>query len=190
MEFKLLFEDPQIILKKSFLNKEEISLLLGVKKFSKNKAVIIGEGSQRNSKSYFEKNEEFLSIKKKIFNFLSSIDFDYPFENYEEIRIIKYEEGQQFTRHYDFLNQNPEEKTHYNDRVATVLIYLEEPEIGGKTIFNDLDIEIIGESGDLLFYRYDTPLKFQTAHTGEKVLKGTKIILGVCIREYSYKNKI
>ena len=186
MEFKLLNNNPQVIFKESFLTKEEISLLLEIKDFSKNKAVRIGEGSERSSKTYFEKNQEFISIKKKIFNFLSSINFNYSFENYEEIRIIKYEEGQQFTRHYDFLNQNPKESTVYNDRVATVLIYLKEPEEGGKTIFNDLNIEVTGKSGDLLFYRYDTPLKFQTAHTGEKVLKGTKIILGMCVREKTY----
>lgn len=186
MKLKFLNNNPQIILKESFLNEKEISLLLGIKNFSKNKAVRIGLGSERSSKTYFEKNEEFITIKKKIFNFLNSINFNYSFENYEEIRIIKYEEGEQFTRHYDFLNQNPKESLVYNDRVATVLIYLKEPEEGGKTIFNDLNIEITGKSGDLLFYRYDTPLKFQTSHTGEKVLKGTKTILGMCIKEKTY----
>jgi hypothetical protein len=185
---KILNKDPQIILELSFLNQEEIFLLLNIEEYSKNKVVMIGSDSVRNSKTYIEKNNEFNSIKRKIFNFLNSIGFDYDFKNYEEIRIIKYEEGQEFTRHFDFFNQNPNADQVYNDRVATVLIYLEEPIKGGKTIFNDLNIEVSGEAGSLLFYRYDTPLKFQTAHTGEKVLKGTKIILGMCIREKEFLN--
>lgn len=193
MNYEILNHDPEIILFKSFLTDREISFLLEEKEFSKTKGVAIGKGSQRNSKVYYEKGLEFNQIRGKIFNFLTSINFNYPLKNYEEIRLLKYKKDQQFTRHYDFFNQTPGEKLRYNDRVATVLIYLEEAEKGGKTIFNDLDIEIQGKPGDLLFYRYDTLSKFQTSHTGEKVLKGQKTIMGMCIREYEYdipyKNK-
>lgn len=188
IKIQVLNKNPHIVLKKSFLSNKDIQTLLEVNEFSKSKGVVIDSNSQRNSKTYREKNNEFISIKKKIFNFLKTLDFNYSFNNYEEIRIMKYEEGQQFTRHYDFFNQDPKEKLRYNDRVATVLIYLKEPEEGGATKFNDLNIKVKGKVGDLLFYRYDNDLKFQTSHTGEKVLKGNKIILGLCIREKEFNN--
>jgi hypothetical protein len=178
MDYKILNEKPQIILKKSFLNESEISRILENNRFSKSTIVkdgVVSISERRTSETYEDKKGELKFLAKKIFKFLISIGFDYSPNNYENIQLIKYEAGREFKTHHDFLSVQ-------NDRVGTVIIYLKKPIEGGKTIFDELDIQVEGDPGDLLFFRYDNDLKEKTLHSGEKVLEGTKIIATMFIR--------
>merc|ERR1712176_1055013 len=56
----------------------------------------------------------------------------------EGIEVIHYQDGQKYESHHDYFAQTPPGETsisNRDDRVATVLMYLEAPERGGETIF-------------------------------------------------------
>jgi prolyl 4-hydroxylase len=187
MKIQILNEDPKIVLNRNFLNEEEVNFLLSKNNFER--STVIGEykdsltANARTSQTYQDNKDEFREIRKKVYSFLNSIGFNYAFENYEGMQLIRYEKGQEFINHYDFLNFDPNNKKYDNERVGTVIIYLREPIEGGRTIFNKLDVSVTGHPGDLLFFRYDSNLRNDTLHTGEKVLEGVKIIATMFIRE-------
>lgn len=58
-----------------------------------------------------------------------------PVENGESIHVLRYREGELYKPHFDFFKEENLEKDHPNQRVATVLMYLREPENGGETSF-------------------------------------------------------
>lgn len=184
---KILNQDPFIAFKEDFLTSDELLFMLNKNTFEK--STVFGNGNKveianaRTSETYQDLNDDLRPIREKVFNILSSVGFDYPFENYEGMQLIKYEEGQEFVNHYDFLNIDPNNKIHKNERVGTVIIYLKQPISGGRTIFNNLDIAVESKNKGLLFFRYDGKSRNETLHTGEKVLEGTKIIATMFIRE-------
>lgn len=195
--YKIINENPLIVLKESFLSEKEINLLLEIKHFVPSRT--IGAGQQkgtisnfRTSKNYFERNNEFYNIKQKVFDFLKTLNFNYGFENYEKLQVLKYEVGDVFNNHHDYFNfsLNDSDKIEENERVGTVLIYLKKPKQGGETYFNKLNIKVSGNPGDLLFFRYDNLLRDLTAHSGEEVLEGEKIIASLFIREEEVFNFI
>lgn len=58
-----------------------------------------------------------------------------PVENGESLHVLRYREGELYKPHFDFFKEENLEKDHPNQRVATVLMYLREPENGGETSF-------------------------------------------------------
>jgi prolyl 4-hydroxylase len=65
----------------------------------------------------------------------------------------------------------------YGQRVATVLMYLNEVEEGGTTSFTELNITTKPAKGDAIIFYNCKPNgepDLQTMHSGDKVLKGTK----------------
>jgi len=102
----------------------------------------------------------------------------------EIVEILKYNPGQKFNTHFDYLNINepgiPVEK---NDRVATSIAYLNDDFEGGTTIFPELGIEIKPQKGSVLYFEYDKKSnRHKTIHSGEEVTKGVKYIAVTCVR--------
>lgn len=119
--------------------------------------------SKRTSTTWFLKYKsvpEFLYKIKSLTNV--------PLVNYEEPQIVRYEFGQQFTWHYDYIPQPLQDSS--GNRVATVLVYLNDVANGGATCFQDLNIQVKPQTGKaLLFfpcYR-DGRLDERTMHAGQ-----------------------
>lgn len=78
-------------------------------------------------------------------------------------------------------------------RIATVLLYLQSPEIGGETQFPDVNITISPKSGDaLLFWTYDADNEWNkySLHAGLPVKKGQKLVLTKWIRENIFLRRL
>lgn len=78
-------------------------------------------------------------------------------ENYEEPQIVRYEFGQQFSWHYDSLPPSSKQLLlNGGQRLATLLIYLNDVKSGGATCFKDLNLQVRPEKGKaLLFFPCD-----------------------------------
>lgn len=89
----------------------------------------------------------------------------------EALTVLRYRPGQQFRLHSDAL---PNVR---NQRVKTVLVYLNDDFCGGQTTFPDHDVVIVPQAGDaIIFDNTDTagrPLS-RARHAGEPVTRGTK----------------
>lgn len=95
--------------------------------------------------------------------------------------VFRYKEGESTSPHYDFFNPltpNGAMKIGiYGQRVATVLMYLNDVEEGGTTSFTELNITSKPIKGDAVIFYNCKPNgdpDLQTMHSGDKVIKGTK----------------
>lgn len=121
-----------------------------------------------------------------IFHLFASIT-GYPRENFEDLQILKYEKGEKYGDHFDFFNVDDDKVD--NDRVGTVMAYLNDGFIGGDTNFPELEIKISPNKGGILFfeYSYDKETNLKTLHSGLPVEEGVKYVIVTWIRENKYE---
>lgn len=113
-----------------------------------------------------------------------------PVPIFEPTQILHYAVGEQFRPHHDFFD--PEAPAYagllqnFGQRIATVLIYLNDDYTGGETVFPKIGLSYRGQTGDALFFanvdrsgRGD-PL---TLHAGTPPTSGEKWILSQWIRD-------
>lgn len=97
----------------------------------------------------------------------------------EPLQILRYRPGQEFKPHYDCTEATD------NQRVLTVLVYLNAGYDGGETLFLKTGLKIRGEIGDALLFRNadsDGRPDPQSLHAGLPVLAGEKLIASRWIR--------
>lgn len=97
--------------------------------------------------------------------------------------LLHYTPGQEFTEHYDFFEFGAESAPggpRRVQRIATMLIYLNEDFEGGETDFPKIGFRYKGKTGDaLMFANVDTAGKpdYQTLHAGLPPTRGEKWLL-------------
>lgn len=113
-----------------------------------------------------------------------------PVRVFEPAQILRYEVGQEFVPHHDFLDAaSPgfqEELAACGQRLATFLIYLNDDFEGGDTAFPKLGLRHRGRTGDAVFWanldRENRPDPL-TLHAGMPPTSGEKWVLSQWIRE-------
>lgn len=73
-----------------------------------------------------------------------------PIECFEEPQIVKYEVGQQFSWHYDAIPASL--NINGGQRIATLLVYLNDVALGGATCFKDLKLAVNPQKGKALIF--------------------------------------
>ena len=68
----------------------------------------------------------------------------------EPLQILRYEPGQQYRPHFDAYDDTD------NQRVFTMLVYLNEDYVGGQTVFTYNGLAFRGRTGDGLLFRNAT----------------------------------
>jgi prolyl 4-hydroxylase len=113
---------------------------------------------------------------------------DWPEENGEGLQILHYRPGAEYKPHYDYFDPvepgTPTILKRGGQRVATIVMYLAEPEKGGGTTFPDVGLEVAPKRGNGVFFSYDRPHPVtRTLHGGAPVLAGEKWIATKWLRE-------
>jgi prolyl 4-hydroxylase len=106
----------------------------------------------------------------------------------ETLQVQRYTQGQDYRSHYDFFDEgsaaHEAAMAHGGQRLATLILYLKEPEAGGATYFANLGMRIAPRKGSALFFTYPDPANNSgTLHGGEAVLAGEKWIATQWFRE-------
>ena len=120
--------------------------------------------------------------------------FQQPMENGEDLHILRYDIGGEYRPHYDYF---PEEQAGSRNhmlrggqRVATIILYLNEVERGGETTFPDIGLRIHPRRGSALYFEYANELGQcdpKTLHAGTPVEKGEKWIATKWIRRGRFR---
>jgi hypothetical protein len=107
----------------------------------------------------------------------------------EGISILNYQPGEEFRPHYDFLDPampgSAEQVARFGQRVATVLVYLNDDYDGGETEFPILKWRFKARTGDaLIFWNVDAGGKPDrlTLHAGLSPTRGEKFLLSQWVR--------
>ena len=91
------------------------------------------------------------------------------------LQVIRYRPGEFFAPHYDYIAPELLKQRGEPQRVATLMIYLNDVEVGGETIFEDAGIKIAPKRGAALFFSYQSPRRASmTRHMGAAPCKGDK----------------
>lgn len=169
-------EEPLIVMLGNVLSDEECEELIRLSrdKMKRSKIGATREVNElRTSSSMFieeSDNEIVARVEKRI----SSI-MNIPIEHGEGIQILQYTPGQEYKAHYDFFSSTS--KIANNNRISTLVMYLNEVEQGGETFFPKLNFSVSPKKGMAVYFEYfynDQNLNDLTLHAGAPVISGEK----------------
>jgi prolyl 4-hydroxylase len=115
----------------------------------------------------------------------------WPVENGEGLQVLRYRPGAEYKPHYDYFDPGAPGTARITERggqrVATLVIYLNEPVRGGGTTFPDVGLEVMPQRGHAVFFAYDQPdPSTLTLHGGAPVLEGEKWVATKWLRESEF----
>lgn len=117
---------------------------------------------------------------------------NWPVQNGEGIQVLNYPVGAEYKAHYDYFDPaepgTPTILRRGGQRVATVVMYLNEPVLGGGTTFPDIGLEVAPQRGNAVFFSYDQPSPgTRTLHGGAPVIEGEKWVATKWLREREFQ---
>ncbi|ARF11490.1 prolyl 4-hydroxylase alpha subunit [Klosneuvirus KNV1] len=132
-------------------------------------------------------------VVKHIFDKMSQ-RFNIPFENAEELQVVRYLPDQYYNEHHDACCDDNAECKEFikrgGQRKLTVLIYLNDNFEEGNTYFKNLDLKMKAKPGDAIAFfplaknsNYCHPLAL---HAGMPVKSGEKWVCNVWFRENKF----
>jgi prolyl 4-hydroxylase len=115
-------------------------------------------------------------------------------ENGEGLQVMRYGVGGEYRPHFDYFPPSQRGSavhlSHGGQRVATLILYLNDPESGGETIFPEAGISVVPRRGGAVYFRYMNALgqlDALTLHGGAPVLSGEKWIMTKWVRESRFQ---
>ena len=172
------FEEPLVVVLGSVLDDEECEALIQLSKdfLQRSKIGSTKEVSDiRTSSGAFltdVKNHILARVEKRV-----SAIMGIPIEHGEGLHILNYKPGQEYKEHLDYFA--PTSKAAKNNRISTLVLYLNDVEEGGTTFFPKLNLTVCPQKGMAVYFEYfynDSIINELTLHAGAPVVKGEKWI--------------
>jgi prolyl 4-hydroxylase len=117
----------------------------------------------------------------------------FPVENGEPIQVLHYTPGAEYKPHFDYFDPklpgNEKVLAMGGQRVATLIMYLNDVEAGGSTVFPEVGIDVLPKKGNAVYFAYtteDNQLDARSLHGGSPVQAGEKWIATKWIRQRQY----
>lgn len=195
----LNMQRPRIVLFEDVLTRDECQQLIELSrpKLKRSAMVDMKTGELRpdptrtSDGTHFKRSENaFIAMLDKRIEQLIEL----PIQHSEELQILNYQVGGEYKPHYDFFPPNLSGSAAHiarGQRVATLILYLNDVEEGGETVFPETGLKIIPRAGNALYFAYMNssgrcdPL---TLHAGCPVIKGEKWIATRWVRDRDYNN--
>ena len=189
----LAMRQPRVVVFGGLLSHEECDELMAMaaQRLTRSETVQTDTGasevnSARTSQGmFFERGEN--ELCRRIEARIAAL-IHWPVENGEGLQVLKYLPGAEYKPHYDYFDPaQPGTATilkRGGQRVGTVVMYLNDPEIGGGTTFPDVQLEVAPVKGNAVFFSYDRahPAS-KTLHGGAPVVAGEKWVATKWLRE-------
>lgn len=185
-----LHDCPQVVLRPSFLSRAEVNWLgrFSIGRLQPSMVVdpvtsrLVPNPIRRSEEAIFGVLQEDLVVSA--INRRIAAASGMPAENGEPLLILRYKPGGEFRAHSDALGGVD------NQRIATMLLYLNSTYEGGETEFPKLGLRIKGRLGDALFFaNVDSQGRPEPAalHAGRPVTRGEKWLATRWIRARGYE---
>jgi prolyl 4-hydroxylase len=188
-----LMREPQLMVLGQLLDAKECQELIEAARPRLSRSLTVSvktggeeENADRTSQGMFFKRGESALIDR-IEQRLARL-LDWPVENGEGLQVLRYMPGAQYKPHYDYFDPKepgtPTILRRGGQRVATVVMYLNEPDAGGATTFPDVQFECLPVRGNAVFFNYKrADPSSLSLHAGAPVLRGEKWIATKWLRE-------
>jgi len=195
----LTFERPRVAVIDNFLSDIECDYLVTLAEAKLKPSLTVdnesgGEQAHHGRTSWgtylFSTGDDILiAIEQKL-----AVLTNLPAENGEAMQVLRYDIGQQYEPHYDYFDPvHPGSApilARGGQRLATVLMYLNDVEAGGETIFPEVGLRVFPKKRRALLFYNVTPegaLEPLSKHGGEPVQQGLKWVATRWIREGAFK---
>ncbi|HEY4296666.1 MAG TPA: 2OG-Fe(II) oxygenase [Paraburkholderia sp.] len=116
-----------------------------------------------------------------------------PVENGEGLQVVHYAAGAEYRPHFDYFPPSQSVGDIHlkrgGQRVATLIVYLNDVQAGGETIFPEIATSIAPRRGNAVYFRYLNSARQvdpSTLHGGAPVTQGEKWIMTKWVRERAY----
>ena len=117
----------------------------------------------------------------------------WPIENGEGLQILNYKVDGEYKTHFDYFPpEDPGSAAHIakgGQRVSTLVMYLNDVERGGETLFPHVQLSVVPKKGSAVYFEYCNSLGQVDAHTlhgGNPVMEGEKWIATKWMRQCKY----
>lgn len=118
---------------------------------------------------------------------------NWPVENGEGFQVLNYQVGAEYRAHFDYFPPDQAGSAVHTarggNRVATLVLYLNDVPNGGETYFPNAGISAVAKQGNAVYFRYmngQRELDPLTLHGGAPVLDGEKWIMTKWLRERAF----
>lgn len=118
---------------------------------------------------------------------------NWPVENGEGLQILHYNRGGEYRPHFDYFPPDQAgsavHTAHGGQRVATLIVYLNDVPRGGETVFPEAGLSVAAKQGNAVYFRYMNGIRQLdplTLHAGAPVEAGDKWIMTKWVREREY----
>jgi prolyl 4-hydroxylase len=192
-----VMENPRIVVFGNLLSDEECDELIALAKprMARSLTVATKTGGEEvnddrtSNGMFFQRGEN--DVVKRLEARLARL-LNWPEENGEGLQILHYRPGAEYKPHYDYFDPvepgTPTILKRGGQRVATIVMYLAEPDKGGGTTFPDVNLMVAPKRGNAVFFSYDRPHPVtRTLHGGAPVLAGEKWIATKWLRERRFE---
>lgn len=188
--------EPRVVVFGGLLSDDECAALVAAARprLARSQTVVTATGGAevnavRTSEGmFFERGESELvqRIEQRIARLVR-----WPLVNGEGLQVLHYLPGTEYKPHYDYFDpaaaSTPGILQRGGQRVATLVMYLSEPEKGGATAFPDVHFEVAPKRGNAVFFSYERPdPSTRTLHAGTPVIAGEKWIATKWLREREF----
>jgi len=147
-----------------------------------------------SSGTHFERGENELvaRIERRISELIGC-----PEENGEPLQVLHYLPGAEYRPHYDFFDTtqpgNDTVLAMGGQRIATLVMYLNDVEAGGSTVFPLLGLDVLPRRGSAVYFTYlaeSGEMDARTLHGGSPVVAGEKWVATKWLRQRRYGGPI
>ncbi|XP_062121606.1 prolyl 4-hydroxylase subunit alpha-2-like [Drosophila sulfurigaster albostrigata] len=195
-QMEQISKDPDIFVFHNMISSSEIALLEGETEALMDRELVIAENDKLVHSNHRTLRHVWLphpQISEEVQWLVSRIkqrmeDFsDLIVLELDPMEMLKYGFGGHFSIHSDFYNFTG---AFMEDRIATIVVYLNDVPSGGGTMFPKLNMTVKAEAGKALLWYSIKPDTFdyetRTEHAGCPVKIGTKLVLAHWLYEHDH----
>lgn len=181
------YEEPLVVILGNVLSYEECDELIEHSKERLQRSKIGEERSvnqiRTSSGVFCEESETVVKIEKRISQIMNI-----PIEHGDGLQVLLYTPGQEYKPHFDFFADTS--RASANNRISTLVMYLNDVEEGGETTFPILNLSVFPNKGMAVYFEYfynNHELNERTLHAGAPVNKGEKWVATMWMRRQTFR---
>jgi len=199
-EIEMLFalEAPRVVLFGNLLSHEECDALIELSRGKLQRSSVVNAETgqydihphRTSSGTHFARGENELvsRIEHRIAELVQC-----PVERGEPIQVLHYLPGGEYRPHHDYFDPtnkgNEQVLAHGGQRIATLVMYLNDVDAGGSTVFPEIGLDVLPRKGHGIYFAYcaeDGRLDSRSLHGGSPVSAGEKWIATKWFRQRDY----
>ncbi|SFE81232.1 prolyl 4-hydroxylase [Paenibacillus catalpae] len=180
-------DEPLILILEDVLSHAECDLLIDLATARMQRAKIGNSHDvsdvRTSSSMFFEEseNESIVQVESRIAELMNI-----PVAHAEPLQVLRYQPGEQYHPHFDYFTKGND----VNNRISTLVMYLNDVEEGGETYFPSLRFSVTPKKGSAVYFEYfynDPRLNELTLHAGHPVAAGEKWVATQWMRRQRYR---